>query len=98
MAWENRGRYYVRKVWRNGTCQSEYIGGGPLAPLAARLDAIEREEREERRRALRKEQSEQAALDGQIDELGGAVGDLVTAVLLATGYHTHKREWRRIRG
>jgi hypothetical protein len=102
MSWEQRhnGRqtYYYRKFWRNGTCQSEYIGGGPIAPLAARLDAIEREEREERRRALRKEQSEQAALDGQIDELGERVQQLVTAVLLATGHHTHNRQWRRARG
>jgi hypothetical protein len=101
MAWGTRPtgrRYYYRRFKRNGRVISEYVGGGPTAALIARLDSIEREEREERRRALRKEQSEQAALDGQIDELGNQVQELVTAVLLANGYHTHKREWRRTRG
>lgn len=98
MAWENGGRYYVRKVWQGGTCRSEYIGAGPTAPLIARLDAIEREEWEEKRRELRREQAEEDAINAQIDELGERVQDLVTAALIVVGCHTHKRQWRRARG
>ena len=54
MAWETRGNrsYYYRSV-RSGTrVTKEYIGGGYVASLIARLDGIERDQRTQRRERL----------------------------------------------
>jgi hypothetical protein len=100
MAWEQRnGRwYYYLKVWSNGTCLTEYMGTGPLAEGVALMQHRQRSKAEEERQELHREQEAQERIDRQIDEVGEHVHDLVTAVLLATGHHRHKRQWRRTRG
>jgi len=99
MGWkERRARsYYYRSRRAGATVKSEYIGAGEIAALIARSDAIERAEREAQRRRQRAEWEAEAAVDRQIDDLGSALGDLVTAVLLVSGHHKHKRGWRRER-
>lgn len=95
MPWSNG--YYYRKVWRNGTCHSEYIGNGYIAELAARLDKIEQQERQAEREAWQAITDEQDDLDDEIDAVSASIGDLVDAVLLATGHRQHKRQWRKRR-
>lgn len=93
MAWETRGngRYYYRKRWMNGTCQSEYIGAGLIAELMAERDRIERE--------LAAQQKALIDAINEPDELLQLAGDwldvLTKGVLLAAGYHQHKRQWRQ---
>src|SRR4051812_33915096 len=51
MGLESRGGriYFYRKIWNRGRVKSEYVGGGVLAILAARLDQEDREERDARK-------------------------------------------------
>jgi hypothetical protein len=96
MGWE-RGYYYrVRKV--RGRVVREYVGTGPVAELAAELDAIGRQQREAERAARRAERAELEALDAPLDELNDLADLLAHAALLAAGFRRHKRgEWRKRR-
>ena len=99
MGWEERGgqRYFYRKRRRGGHVVSEYVGRGEWVEALASLEMADRMqravEREERRDERAREQADEAALD----ELTALVDTLTTGCLLAAGYHTHKRTWRRKR-
>ncbi len=102
MGWEKRergGSYYTRSRKVNGKVRREYIGGGILGELAARMDALERQQREEEAALWREERERLEALDGLTEELNEAAEMLAKAALVAAGYHQHKRgEWRKRRG
>jgi hypothetical protein len=95
MAWETRrnGRYYYNKVWRAGTCQSEYVGTGLIADLSAHDRAQAAFERDEWRALVDGER----ALDQEIDGVLATIRTLRDAVLIASGYHRHKGQWRKRR-
>ena len=99
--WERRergGLYYTRSRRVNGQVVREYVGSGLLGQLAARLDAEERRKREEEQARRREERERLDALIASVEELCEASDLLVKAVLLASGYHQHKRgEWRKRR-
>lgn len=99
MAWEKRGdrRYYYRKRRQGNRVVSEFVGAGYLGSLAAQLDDADRLRQQAQREQVRRERATQDDLDKQVDGLGQQLADLVTAVLLVNGYHTHKRQWRRVR-
>ncbi len=101
MAWEKRergGLYYTRSRKEGGRVVREYVGGGVLGELAARMDAEDRQRREEETAARREERERLDSLDGLTEELHEAAEVLTKAVLLAAGYHQHKRgEWRKRR-
>ena len=103
MGWETRrnGRYYYRKVWRDGTCRSEYIGAGKLAPLVAEIDQLDRERRQQERweaQLARNEIAELAATPKDLTLLLEQAQRAAAAALHAAGYHQHKRgEWRKKR-
>lgn len=98
MSWESRGnyRYYYRRRKVNGRVEAEYIGSGPVADALAGLDEFERQQREreatEWQVFIEADRRTVAAL-GDVDEL---VRSAVAAVLIVNGYHTHKRQWRRM--
>jgi hypothetical protein len=96
MGWE-RGYYYrVSKV--NGRVVRQYVGRGPVAELAARLDAQERGRRRRKALAQRREKSDLDALDADLKALTETADLLACAALLAAGFHQHKRgEWRKRR-
>lgn len=99
MSWETRGNgtYYYRKTRRGGRVVSEYIGAGYVAEALAGLDEIERHERQraaDEWRAVVESDRQQAEALAEIDQL---VKSAVAAVLIANGYHTHKRQWRKAR-
>lgn len=98
MSWETRGnyRYYYRRRKINGRVEAEYIGSGPVADALARLDGFERQQRQHevaKWRAFIAADRHTVAGLADVDEL---VRSAVTAVLIVNGYHTHKREWRRM--
>src|SRR5688572_19568172 len=99
MAFEQRGdsRYYYRKVWRDGTCHSEYMGYGQIADLFATTDGIERHQRTMARMGLQDFIQEQHRYDHAIDNHHRTVGQLVAVGLQALGFHQHKRQWRKKR-
>lgn len=102
MAWERRGgvgRYYTRSRRLNGRVVREYLGSGPVAELAAALDAVEREQREAEEDEARQARRQAEALDAEIGQLCGAVEALAHAALQAAGFRRHHRgEWRKQRG
>lgn len=81
----------------NGTCQSEYVGTGQLAEYAALLDDLDRERAEAQRAALQAEIEAIDQIDREIDTLLEIGRAAIKAVLLTSGYHTHKRQWRKKR-
>ena len=96
MAWEERSgkSYYYQKRREGDRVVSEYIGSGYLATLAAQLDQIEQQRQVEAREQWYREQAKQAALDSEIAEYTRLVQTLTAAVLLASGCHRPKRQWR----
>lgn len=99
MALEQRGngQYYYRKLWRNGTCVSEYAGSGLLGQYASVLDDQERTEQAMQRLELRRFIQEQSGIDQVVDEHGKQVRQVVAVALQQLGYHQHKRQWRKAR-
>ena len=105
MAYERRkGRfYYYRKVWRDGTCRSEYIGPpGERALLFSSLDKLDRERRQQEaaeRQIARAAFAELAAPPPALVEVLAEAQRATADALQAAGYHQHKRgEWRKRRG
>jgi hypothetical protein len=99
--WERRergGLYYTRSRKVNGKTVREYVGGGILGELAARLDAEERRRREEEQARRREERERLDALAAPVVELCKAAEVIACAALIVSGYHRHNRgEWRKRR-
>lgn len=98
MSWETRGnnRYYYRRRKVRGRVVAEYIGAGALADAVAGLDEQQRRERQRAAaelRAIIEGDNRTVAALAEIDEL---VRTATTAVLIANGYHTHRRQWRKM--
>lgn len=99
MGWETRrGRlYYYRKERSGSRVRSVYVGGGETAMLISRLETIRRDEaeteREDRRRALTKLERQ----DAMIEAACRLIDAVTEAALIATGFHTHRRQWRKRR-
>jgi len=102
MAWETRargGRYYTRSIRRHGRVYREYIGTGPVAELAAQLEAAERAQRQEERLALARDRQAAEQLEGFVDEVDSLVATLTRLALVSAGFHQHHRgAWRKRRG
>ena len=76
----------------------EYVGGGILGELAARMDAEERRRREEEEANRGEERERLDALVAPVEELCEAAEVIFHAALIASGYHRHNRgEWRKRR-
>jgi hypothetical protein len=99
--WERRergGLYYARSRKEGGRVVREYVGGGVLGELAARMDAEERRRREEEAAAWREERERLEGLAGLLDAFCEDVETVARAALIAAGFRRHKRgEWRRSR-
>lgn len=96
MGWEDRnGRsYYYRKEREGARVRSVYVGGGEIAGLLAQLDAMQTDEREDERTLARMERERWQAQEAELAALAEMMDAVATGVLLASGYHTHKRQWR----
>jgi hypothetical protein len=99
MGWETRSnrRYYYIKRRRYGRVVSDYIGSGALAEALASLNELEQKERALERRRWQAERQAELKSDRQLRQIAGLVRDLQAATLVAHGYHTHRRQWRKIR-
>jgi hypothetical protein len=99
--WERRergGLYYTRSRKVNGQLVREYVGGGLLGQLAARMDAEERRERQQEAAAWKEGREQIEALTAPVEELCEGVEILARAALLVSGYYRHNRgEWRKRR-
>ena len=99
MGWETRGNgsYYYRKVRDGSRVRSEYVGAGLVAEAMAEIDDIGRfSDAHERATWAATVQAERDA-ERAINESAEVAETLTAAVLIAAGYHTHRRQWRRQR-
>ncbi len=96
MGWEQRGNrsYYYRKEREASRVRSIYVGRGEIALLTTRFDAMHREESQQQVKE-RKEQRGFDSLDQNIDNLVRLSSTLTEAILIAAGFHQHKRQWRK---
>jgi hypothetical protein len=100
MPWERRQRgdkYYTRSRRIAGRRVRQYIGTGPVAELAAAIDAARYAEHRARTEERRAEEVRLAAIAAPVIELGGAMDLLTQAALVAAEFHCHNGCWRRRR-
>ena len=100
MAWETRGdkRYFYRTAKVDGRVVRTYVGTGPVAELAAKLEALDRRRRQEAAEALQADRARTRPAEAAAAALDALVDDLVAAALLAAGYHRRNYSpWRRRR-
>ena len=97
MGLEQRGgrRYFYGKRRVGGRVISKYMGGGPLAAMAAEQAATAKAEREQQRREQRKIRDEQKQINRQLDEQGKIVAATTEQFLRRLGFHKHKGQWRK---
>ena len=102
MGWETRvrgvGSYYYRSVRSGERVKKEYVGGGLLGEVAAKLDETERLRRKEEVAYWTAERERLEGSAAFVYELEEAAEVLTRAHLLASGCHQHKGQWRRKRG
>lgn len=99
MGWEQRGTnlYYYKKERDGSKVKSVYVGRGEIAHMVAEIQStsplLERLARTVKSPEARKAETVEAAFRCATDLI-----HLITeASLLAAGYHTHRRQWRKIR-
>jgi hypothetical protein len=102
VGWEARkrgaGSYYYRSVRSGDRVKKEYVGGGLLGQVAAKLDETERFRRKEEVAYWRAERERLERSATFLHELKEAAEILTRAYLVASGCHQHKGQWRRQRG
>ena len=99
MAWRNRknSKCYCRSLRVGKRVLSEYLGSGPEAELSAKLDILRREQRRDSRETWLRLVSCLRDGDRLLENLTKSARLLTYAVLVLSGLHAHKGEWRRRR-
>jgi len=101
MAVEKRGNseFYYKKEKVNGKVKSRYMG--PMSnPVIAQIAEFEALEIDYKRHELAQQQAEIARMNELDNSLAALIQFnrvLVKASLIAAGYHSHKRQWRKAR-
>ena len=99
MGWENRNgnTYYYRKRRDGKRVTSVYVGNGCIGQIAEAMDMDERVENRQARVNWQREKERARAIDDRLNEIERRVRTFTRAFLLVSGYHPHKRQWRRKR-
>jgi hypothetical protein len=97
LGWEQRGSssYYYRKERSGRRVRSVYVGRDDIAELSAALDEMEQVQKKTKLRTERRERETFRSLDANIDSLSRVASMVTQAVLIAGGFHQHKRQWRK---
>lgn len=98
MSWETRGnqRYYYRRRKVNGQMVTEYLGNDWLAEIAAKQDEIDRQQRQLAAAEWQALVEDERQTVDRLAEVDDMVRTLTAGVMLANGYHTHRRQWRKM--
>jgi hypothetical protein len=99
MAWEERnGRmYYYRKRREGKRVVSEYIGAGMIGEIAGLFDHEEKFKRDVERSEFMQAKEDAAKMDRSMKKAKEYTKAFTCAVLLLSGYHAPRRQWRKIR-
>jgi len=99
MGWEQRGNnhYYYRKERDGSRVKSTYYGRGEIAKMISQIQSssplLERIARNIRSPEIIQMEKSDAA----VEEATHLIQLVTQATLLAAGFHTHHRQWRRMR-
>jgi hypothetical protein len=99
MGWEKRGTnsYYYKKERDGSSVRSVYVGRGEVAQMISKLQASSTELEKLMRVKKSIEANELDRIDATLDRAIELIQLFTQAELLTTGFHTHKRQWRRKR-
>lgn len=99
MSWETRGnnRYYYRRRKVAGRVIGEYVGAGYLAEVMAAEDEAARQARQAAAAEWRSIVEADRRQERTLAEIDTLVRATVAGVMIANGYHTHRRQWRKTR-
>ena len=100
MGWKqiNGNRYYYRIRRVGSQVISEYHGSGLYGALASMEDHLEAESQKEEREAWMADLNRFKIQDQAINGTLTLITNVTYAALMQSGYHQHKRQWRKIRG
>ena len=76
---------------------SEYVGGGLIGQIAEALDTEERFKADVAHANWVSQKGKIKAMEKRISEIEKYTKAITRAVLLVSGYHSHKRQWRKAR-
>ncbi len=99
MGWEQRGTnsYYYKKEREGSRVRSVYVGRGEVAQMVSKLQASSNEIEKLMRAKKSIEANELERVEARLDRAIELSQLFTQAALLAAGFHTHKRQWRRKR-
>jgi hypothetical protein len=99
MGWEQRGNnsYYYKKERDGSRVKSVYVGRGEIAHMVAQLQSSSPLLERFARSIKSPQQLEQEKAEAALDQLSGLIEVITQASLIAAGFHTHKRQWRKMR-
>ena len=88
-------RYYYRSIRDGDRVRKVYVGRGAKAHEAARRTDERCQARQATRESLRMEAEKSALAEQRLSDLHDMAAQLFKAVLLASGCHEHRGQWRR---
>ena len=99
MGWEERNgnRYYYLKQRHGDHVYSIYVGKGEWVNL---MLAHKKKEKKRRLHNLKEMERRKQEIELQFQKTSIAfskIANLTSAILLTSGYHTHKGQWRKYR-
>lgn len=95
---QRNGNFYYYEKRREGShVVSEYAGSGLVALLAEECARERAATEAAERRAFEQRHAEIAAISAEIDSILAMIEAFAEAVMVAAGYHKHKRQWRKRR-
>lgn len=99
MGWEQRGTncYYYRKEREGSRVKSTYVGRGEMANTIADFEkhSVGLQKLLRAKKTMEAEELENA--EAVLDRAVELVQLFTEATLLTSGFHTHRRQWRRKR-
>ena len=99
MGWEQRGnnRYYYRKEREGLKVRSVYVGRGEIAQMISNLQTHSPALERIARTIKSPEQVKFEECEAALNEAADFMRIVTEGALLAGGFHTHHRQWRRKR-
>ncbi|MBU0607063.1 MAG: hypothetical protein KKI08_04215 [Armatimonadetes bacterium] len=92
-----RNGYWYRSKREGDRVVTEYLGRRSWVQAVVELDDLERQQRQAEQARARAEREAALELDREIDRLGDLTREITGAVLVVSGYRSHKRQWRKQR-
>ena len=99
MGWEQRGKnsYYYKKERDGSKVKSVYVGRGEVAHMVSKLQSSSTQLQKLMRAKRSIEVNELERVEATLDRAIELTQLFTQAALLAAGFHTHRRQWRRKR-